>query len=115
MSMRRWPVCGSSRSRCGTGARAWSPIDIAATAGISSNRPVDTIFFAGDTAYTEKLADLKDRGPIDLAILPIGAYDPWIVNHVSPEEAWQMFRATGARVRATDSPLDVPVESRTGG
>ena len=33
---------------------------------------------------------------VDLAILPIGAYDPWIANHASPEEAWRMFRAIGA-------------------
>jgi L-ascorbate metabolism protein UlaG (beta-lactamase superfamily) len=54
-----------------------------------------TVFFAGDTAYTEKLAILRDRA-VDLAILPIGAYDPWIANHASPEEAWHMFRSIGA-------------------
>ena len=26
------------------------------------------------------------------ALLPIGAYDPWINNHASPEQAWTMFR-----------------------
>ena len=39
---------------------------------------------------------LAQRGPVDLAILPIGAYDPWVTSHASPEEAWRMFRALGA-------------------
>jgi L-ascorbate metabolism protein UlaG (beta-lactamase superfamily) len=51
-----------------------------------------TVVFAGDTAYTDAFGPLARRGPIDLAILPIGAYDPWIANHASPEEAWQMAR-----------------------
>jgi len=55
-----------------------------------------TVLFAGDTAYTDALAPLGRRGPIDLAILPIGAYDPWIANHASPEQAWAMFQALGA-------------------
>src|SRR5262245_8896605 len=54
------------------------------------------VAFAGDTAYTNLLGRLRSRGPIDLAILPIGAYDPWIYNHASPEEAWRMFRELGA-------------------
>src|SRR5919202_7064839 len=55
-----------------------------------------TVLFAGDTAYTDVLTPLGQRGPIDLAILPIGAYDPWINNHASPEQAWTMFRRLGA-------------------
>ena len=54
------------------------------------------VLFAGDTAYTDALARLRRRGPIHLAVLPIGAYDPWIYNHATPEQAWAMFRATGA-------------------
>jgi L-ascorbate metabolism protein UlaG (beta-lactamase superfamily) len=55
-----------------------------------------SVLFAGDTAYTDVLTKLRHRGPIDLAILPIGAYDPWIANHASPEQAWVMFRRLGA-------------------
>jgi L-ascorbate metabolism protein UlaG (beta-lactamase superfamily) len=55
-----------------------------------------TVVFAGDTAYTERLSALRRRGPIDLAILPIGAYDPWIYNHASPEQAWRMVEEMGA-------------------
>jgi L-ascorbate metabolism protein UlaG (beta-lactamase superfamily) len=55
------------------------------------------VLFAGDTAYTDALTRLRQRGPIDLAILPIGAYDPWITNHASPEQSWLMFRRLGAQ------------------
>jgi L-ascorbate metabolism protein UlaG (beta-lactamase superfamily) len=55
-----------------------------------------TVLFAGDTAYTDVLTSLGRRTRIDLAILPIGAYDPWIDNHASPEQAWSMFQRLGA-------------------
>ena len=55
-----------------------------------------TILFAGDTAETDVLATIGRGQPIDLAILPIGAYDPWIYNHASPEQAWRMARDMGA-------------------
>jgi len=55
------------------------------------------VLFAGDTAYTDVLTSIGRRVEIDLAILPIGAYDPWINNHASPEQAWTMFQRLGAR------------------
>jgi L-ascorbate metabolism protein UlaG (beta-lactamase superfamily) len=55
-----------------------------------------TVLFGGDTAYTDAFTALRHRGPVDLAILPIGAYDPWITSHASPEETWRMFRALDA-------------------
>lgn len=55
-----------------------------------------SILFAGDTAYTDILTRYGRNERIDLAILPIGAYDPWIANHASPEQAWKMFKALGA-------------------
>jgi L-ascorbate metabolism protein UlaG (beta-lactamase superfamily) len=54
------------------------------------------VLFAGDTAYTDVLHRIGERVKVDLAILPIGAYDPWIANHASPEQAWEMFRGIGA-------------------
>jgi L-ascorbate metabolism protein UlaG (beta-lactamase superfamily) len=55
------------------------------------------LVFGGDTAYTSAFARLKRRGTrVDLAILPIGAYDPYINVHASPEHAWQMSREMGA-------------------
>jgi L-ascorbate metabolism protein UlaG (beta-lactamase superfamily) len=55
------------------------------------------IFFAGDTARTDALRPLAKGGPVDVAIMPIGAYDPWIANHCSPEEAWRMAAELDAR------------------
>jgi L-ascorbate metabolism protein UlaG (beta-lactamase superfamily) len=77
-----------------------------------------TLLFAGDTAHTDALTPLGRRGRIDLAILPIGAYDPWIANHASPEQAWAMFRALGAEYvlpvhhstfRLSREPVDEPI------
>ena len=49
------------------------------------------VYFAGDTAYAPFFADIRRRcGPIDLALLPIGAYEPrWFMQsvHMNPEEA----------------------------
>ena len=51
------------------------------------------IFFAGDTAYGLFFRDIRQRlGPIDLALLPIGAYEPrWFMQsvHMNPAEAVQ--------------------------
>jgi L-ascorbate metabolism protein UlaG (beta-lactamase superfamily) len=50
-----------------------------------------SIVFGGDTAYTRAFSRLRHRFlQIDLAILPIGAYDPYIHAHASPEQSWQM-------------------------
>lgn len=55
------------------------------------------IVFAGDTALSDSFAELRAAGPIDLAIMPIGAYDPWIRVHCTPEEAVHMANEAGAR------------------
>jgi L-ascorbate metabolism protein UlaG (beta-lactamase superfamily) len=34
---------------------------------------------------------------VDVAILGNGAYDPWIANHASPEQVWEMYQESGAR------------------
>jgi len=51
------------------------------------------IFFAGDTAYGPFFNDVARRlGPIDLALLPIGAYEPrWFMQtvHMNPADAVQ--------------------------
>jgi L-ascorbate metabolism protein UlaG (beta-lactamase superfamily) len=51
------------------------------------------IFFAGDTAYGAFFKDVGRRlGPIDLALLPIGAYEPrWFMQalHMNPADAVQ--------------------------
>jgi L-ascorbate metabolism protein UlaG (beta-lactamase superfamily) len=77
-----------------------------------------SVLFAGDTAHTDVLTKLGRRTSIDLAILPIGAYDPWINNHASPEQAWRMFQRLGAdyvlpihhsTFRLSREPVDEPI------
>jgi L-ascorbate metabolism protein UlaG (beta-lactamase superfamily) len=48
------------------------------------------VVFGGDTAATDSFRAARGSRPLDLAILPIGAYDPWIRVHCTPEEAWRM-------------------------
>ncbi|MBC8166239.1 MAG: MBL fold metallo-hydrolase [Bryobacteraceae bacterium] len=47
------------------------------------------VLFGGDTADTDKFRGIGRSG-IHLAILPIGAYDPWTRFHCTPEQAWRM-------------------------
>src|SRR4029077_5286388 len=53
------------------------------------------ILFGGDTAMTNTFAKL--RQPIDLAIMSIGWYNPWIQSHCTPQQAVEMATAAGAR------------------
>jgi L-ascorbate metabolism protein UlaG (beta-lactamase superfamily) len=55
------------------------------------------IIFAGDTAMTYSFAELRRHGEIDLAIMSIGAYNPWIRSHSTPEQAIEMANTAGAR------------------
>jgi len=76
------------------------------------------VVFGGDTAYTDLFARLRDRtNPVDLMLMPIGAYDPWIRAHCSPEEATEMVRQAGARTfvpihhetfKLSSEPIDEP-------
>lgn len=56
------------------------------------------VVFGGDTAYTQSFKGLKSRARLDLAIMPIGAYDPWIRVHCNPEQALAMANDTGAEL-----------------
>lgn len=55
------------------------------------------VLFGGDTALTDTFRPLRSLGPIDVAILPIGAYDPWIRVHCNPEQAMRMANDAGAQ------------------
>lgn len=59
------------------------------------------IYFAGDTAYGNHFANIREQfGPPRLALLPIGAYEPrWFMSpvHMGPEEALQAHEILGAR------------------
>ncbi|BBH21866.1 membrane protein [Paenibacillus baekrokdamisoli] len=58
-----------------------------------------TIYFAGDSGYFDGFKQIGERFRIDIALMPIGAYDPeWFMGpqHVTPEQALQAFEDTGA-------------------
>ncbi|PWU10107.1 MAG: hypothetical protein C5B51_04840 [Terriglobia bacterium] len=54
------------------------------------------VLFGGDTALTDAFRGLKKRHSYDLAIMPVGAYDPWIHYHCTPEQAWRMAQDAGS-------------------
>lgn len=73
------------------------------------------VLFAGDTAHTKVFDHLEH---IDLAVLGIGAYDPWEHMHATPEQAWAMFERIDANYllpvhhstfELSDEPLDEPM------
>ncbi|MCS6809470.1 MAG: MBL fold metallo-hydrolase [Bacteroidota bacterium] len=57
------------------------------------------IVFGGDTAMTDSFrrAFEHDTHPVDIAIMPIGAYNPWRTVHCTPEEALRMAQDMHAR------------------
>jgi N-acyl-phosphatidylethanolamine-hydrolysing phospholipase D len=104
----------SGRSLVGEDARLW--------AGFVVVGPTRRFYHAGDTGYFDRFAEIGKRfGPIDLAAMPIGAYEPnaeiMRFVHVNPEEAVRAARDVQAtRVVGmhwgtfdlTDEPLDEP-------
>ncbi len=79
------------------------------------------LYFAGDTGYSADFADIGHRfAPVDLALLPIGAYAPrWFMQamHIEPLEAVKIHQDIGSRqsvamhwgtFRLTEEPLDEP-------
>ncbi|MBY9077039.1 MBL fold metallo-hydrolase [Paenibacillus sp. HN-1] len=57
------------------------------------------LYFAGDSGYFPGFKEIGRRFQIDVALMPIGAYEPeWFMalQHVNPEEAVQAFLDVGA-------------------
>jgi L-ascorbate metabolism protein UlaG (beta-lactamase superfamily) len=54
------------------------------------------VIFGGDTAWTESFRSLRKHGPFELAMMPIGAYLPWVCSHCTPEQAVRMANDAGA-------------------
>jgi len=80
-----------------------------------------SFLFAGDTGYSAHFRAIRERlGPVDLAALPIGHYEPrWFMgpSHVDPAEAIRIQGDLEARLAVaihwgtfplTDEPLDEP-------
>lgn len=55
------------------------------------------LIFGGDTAWKESFRSLRSQGPFELALMPIGAYKPWINSHCTPEQAVRMANDAGAK------------------
>jgi L-ascorbate metabolism protein UlaG (beta-lactamase superfamily) len=83
-----------------------------------------TVYFAGDTGYAPHFRQIAARFPrIDVALLPIGAYEPrWfmIYAHMNPEEAVRAHVDLHARVsigmhfgtfHLTDEAIDAPLRA----
>jgi L-ascorbate metabolism protein UlaG (beta-lactamase superfamily) len=79
------------------------------------------VYFAGDTGYWRHFRDVRERfGRVDLALLPIGAYEPrWFMQdqHMNPEDAVRAHIDLDARVsvgthfgcfQLTDEGIDDP-------
>ncbi|MDH3255485.1 MAG: MBL fold metallo-hydrolase [Acidobacteriota bacterium] len=82
-----------------------------------------SLYHAGDSAWFDGFREIGRRFPgLDIAMLPIGAYEPgWFMehHHLNPEQACDAFLATGAQrfvpmhwgsIRLTDETLAEPIE-----
>jgi len=87
--------------------------------GYILRREGKALLFGGDTANTPLFGDLRSRGRFAAAIMPIGAYDPWIRSHCTPEQAVDMANAAGAEYiipvhhqtfKLSDEPMNEPFE-----
>jgi L-ascorbate metabolism protein UlaG (beta-lactamase superfamily) len=77
------------------------------------------VLFAGDTADTSKLLRVAGSKRVDMIIMPIGAYNPWIRFHCTPEQAWRMAQEARADLffpvhhstfQLSREPLNEPLE-----
>ena len=66
--------------------------------GYLVEREGQRLLIGGDTAMTPVFASHRTFGPFDAAVMPIGAYDPWVRHHCTPEQAVSMADAAGARM-----------------
>jgi N-acyl-phosphatidylethanolamine-hydrolysing phospholipase D len=89
--------------------------------GWAVTAPDRTFYFAGDTGSFDGFTQIRERlGPVDLAAVPIGAYEPRVMMkpaHLNPEEAMDAVLALGAKRSVaihfgtfdlTDEPVDEP-------
>lgn len=85
--------------------------------------PSGVVCFIGDSGYGSFVKEIRRRfGPVDLAFIPIGAYEPaWMMEtiHLTPEEAWQVHKDLESRLsvaihfgtfQLTDEGIEDPVK-----
>jgi L-ascorbate metabolism protein UlaG (beta-lactamase superfamily) len=87
--------------------------------GYILKRDGKSILFGGDTADTPLFKDLRSKGPFHVAIMPIGAYQPWVRSHCTPEQALAMANAAGAHYflpvhhqafKLSEEPMEEPIQ-----
>jgi L-ascorbate metabolism protein UlaG (beta-lactamase superfamily) len=87
--------------------------------GYILKREGKSLLFGGDTADTPLFAELRSKGPFDLAMMPIGAYQPWVRSHCTPEQAIAMANSARARYilpvhhqtfKLSEEPLSEPIQ-----
>ena len=81
-----------------------------------------SIYFAGDSAPGTHFKEIGERYKIDIALLPIGGYEPEFImkeNHLNPQEAFDAFKQLKAKQMIpmhygtfdlSDEPLDEPLK-----
>lgn len=88
--------------------------------GAANSSERHRVLFAGDTAMTDTFAALAAEGlpRIDLGIFGIGAYQPWVDAHATPEQVVEMAERAGvdallpvhhSTFRLSDEPMDEPM------
>jgi L-ascorbate metabolism protein UlaG (beta-lactamase superfamily) len=105
-------------------ARSLSDRNMSLWASFVIEAPAGRMYFVGDSGYGDGayFRRVRDRyGPLKLAILPIGAYEPrWFMRdqHMNPAEAVQALLDCGAETalashygtfQLTDEAIDAPV------
>jgi len=83
--------------------------------------PQGLVYFAGDSGFGGHFAQIRQKfGPVRLALLPIGAYEPrWFMSpvHMAPEDAVRAHEILGAKTsiaihhgtfRLTDESIESP-------
>ena len=89
--------------------------------GYAIEYPERLVYFAGDTAFGSHFAQIRDKvGSPELALLPIGAYEPrWFMSpvHMAPDEAVRAHQILAAKTsiaihhgtfQLADEGLDTP-------
>lgn len=82
-------------------ARGLSDRNASLWCGFVISGPSGSVYFAGDTGWGRHFVQIAERfGPVRVALLPIGAYEPrWFMKtaHISPAEAVDAHHALRAR------------------
>ncbi|MDI6742215.1 MAG: MBL fold metallo-hydrolase [Smithella sp.] len=91
--------------------------------GFVIKAPDGVIYFLGDSGYGSFIREVRKRfGPVDLAFIPIGAYEPrWMMEtiHLTPEEAFDAHQDLDSKLsvgihfgtfQLTDESIDEPRE-----